>query len=174
MSTVNGGKEKTGAKLNQLDQLKKFTSIVADTADFESIRQFKPLDATTNPSLIYAATEKKNYSRERFRAWVPSEVMREAKALSVAEAESVLSPWLSLVGRAGARAAQMQAESCRTSHHVHRIVFNQIVRDAEIAYAISPVVRRHRLTEEETEKFLLELRIPRAANVARISVSLSP
>jgi hypothetical protein len=82
MSTVNGGKEKTGATLNQLDQLKKLTSIVADTADFESIRQ---------------------------------------------------------------------------------------VRDAEIAYSISPVVRRHRLSAEETEKFLLELRIPRAANVARIT-----
>jgi hypothetical protein len=53
---------------------------------------------------------------------------------------------------------------------MHYIQFNQIVRDAEIAYAISPVVRRHRLSAEETEKFLLELRIPRAANVARISV----
>jgi hypothetical protein len=52
---------------------------------------------------------------------------------------------------------------------VHRIEFLQIVRDAEIAYAISPVVRRHHLTEEETEKFLLELRIPRAANVAQIT-----
>jgi transaldolase len=62
MSTVNGGQEKTGARLNQLDQLKKFTSIVADTADFESIRQFKPQDATTNPSLVYAATQKENYS----------------------------------------------------------------------------------------------------------------
>jgi transaldolase len=62
MSTVNCGKEKTDAKLNQLDQLKKFTSIVADTADFESIRQFKPQDATTNPSLVYAATQKENYS----------------------------------------------------------------------------------------------------------------
>jgi hypothetical protein len=52
---------------------------------------------------------------------------------------------------------------------VHRIELRQIIRDAEIAYAISPVVRRHRLTEEETEKFLLELRIPRAANVAQIT-----
>jgi hypothetical protein len=52
---------------------------------------------------------------------------------------------------------------------VHHIVFRQIVRDAEIAYAISPVVRRHHLTAEETEKFLLELRIPRAANVAQIT-----
>ena len=63
----------------------------------------------------------------------------------------------------------MEAESCRIFHHMHRVVFNQIVRDAEIAYAISPVVRRHRLSAEETEKFLLELRIPRAANVAGIT-----
>jgi hypothetical protein len=55
---------------------------------------------------------------------------------------------------------------------MHLKEFRQIVRDAEIANAISSVVRRHRLTEEETEEALLELRIPRAANVARISVSL--
>jgi hypothetical protein len=55
---------------------------------------------------------------------------------------------------------------------MHLIEFHQIIRDAEIANAISPVVRRHRLTEGETEKALLELHIPRAANVARISVAL--
>jgi hypothetical protein len=38
--------------------------------------------------------------RERFPIWVPPEVMKEAKALSVVEAESILSPWLPLVGRA--------------------------------------------------------------------------
>jgi transaldolase len=48
--------------LNQLGQIKKFTTVVADTADFESIREFKPQDATTNPSLVYAATQKENYS----------------------------------------------------------------------------------------------------------------
>ena len=47
--------------MNQLDQIKKFTTIVADTGDFETIREFKPKDATTNPSLIYAATQKENY-----------------------------------------------------------------------------------------------------------------
>ena len=62
-----------------------------------------------------------------------------------------------------------ETESCRTSHHVHLVEFRQIVSDAEIAYAISPVVRRHRLSTEETEKFLLELRTPRAANVAQIT-----
>jgi transaldolase len=49
-------------KLSQLDQLKKFTKVVADTADFESMKEFKPQDATTNPSLVYAATQKKEYS----------------------------------------------------------------------------------------------------------------
>jgi transaldolase len=53
--------EKTGTKLSQLDQLKKFTKVVADTGDFESMRDFKPQDATTNPSLIYAATQKEKY-----------------------------------------------------------------------------------------------------------------
>jgi len=52
---------KTETKLNQLEQLKKFTKVVADTGDFESIKDFKPQDATTNPSLIYAATQKENY-----------------------------------------------------------------------------------------------------------------
>ena len=49
--------------LNQLEQLKKFTKVVADTADFESIKDFKPQDATTNPSLVYAATQKQQYGR---------------------------------------------------------------------------------------------------------------
>jgi transaldolase len=53
---------KPDTKLNQLEQIKKFTTVVADTADFESIREFKPQDATTNPSLVYAATQKENYS----------------------------------------------------------------------------------------------------------------
>ena len=61
MSTGISDKEKTDTKLNQLDQIKKFTTIVADTGDFETIREFKPKDATTNPSLIYAATQKENY-----------------------------------------------------------------------------------------------------------------
>jgi len=51
----------TSSKTSQLDQLKKFTRVVADTGDFESMREFKPQDATTNPSLIYAATQKKEY-----------------------------------------------------------------------------------------------------------------
>jgi transaldolase len=62
MSTAIAEDKKTETKLNQLDQLKKFTKVVADTADFESIKDFKPEDATTNPSLVYAATQKPEYS----------------------------------------------------------------------------------------------------------------
>ncbi len=54
--------EETQVGLSQLDQLKKFTKVVADTGDFESIKDFKPTDATTNPSLIYAATQKEKYN----------------------------------------------------------------------------------------------------------------
>ncbi len=63
MSTTVVEEKKTKTKLNQLEQLKKFTKVVADTADFESIKQFKPQDATTNPSLVYAATQKQQYAR---------------------------------------------------------------------------------------------------------------
>lgn len=56
MSTV------TMEKVSQLDQLKKFTKVVADTGDFESMRAFKPQDATTNPSLIFAAVQQPEYS----------------------------------------------------------------------------------------------------------------
>src|SRR5580765_6229108 len=61
MTTATADQEKTGTKLSQLDQLKKFTIVVADTGDFQSIKEFKPRDATTNPSLIYAATQKEQY-----------------------------------------------------------------------------------------------------------------
>jgi transaldolase len=48
--------------ITQLDQLKKFTKVVADTGDFESMKAYKPQDATTNPSLILAAASKPEYA----------------------------------------------------------------------------------------------------------------
>ncbi len=48
--------------MNSLDQLKKYTKVVADTGDFESIEVFKPLDATTNPSLILKASQHPRYN----------------------------------------------------------------------------------------------------------------
>ncbi len=47
--------------MSQLDQLKKFTIVVADTGDFETLKQYSPTDSTTNPSLIYAASQQAQY-----------------------------------------------------------------------------------------------------------------
>lgn len=46
---------------NLLDQLKKFTTVVADTGDFASIKRYAPQDATTNPTLIYKAVQLEEY-----------------------------------------------------------------------------------------------------------------
>ncbi|KAL3822093.1 hypothetical protein ACHAXA_000161 [Cyclostephanos tholiformis] len=46
----------------QVEQLKKYTTVVADTGDFNSIKKFNPQDATTNPSLIYSAALMPEYS----------------------------------------------------------------------------------------------------------------
>jgi transaldolase len=46
---------------NQLDALRLHSTVVADTGDFESIREFRPTDATTNPSLILKAVQKDAY-----------------------------------------------------------------------------------------------------------------
>lgn len=56
--------------LNKLEQLRSMTTVVADTGDIELIRQLKPVDATTNPSLIYKAAQQENYQ----------ELIRAAKA----------------------------------------------------------------------------------------------
>ncbi|CAD6208800.1 GSCOCG00003607001-RA-CDS [Cotesia congregata] len=48
--------------VSSLEQLKTFTTVVADTGDFQAMEQFKPTDATTNPSLILAAANQKKYA----------------------------------------------------------------------------------------------------------------
>jgi len=48
--------------VNKLDQLKSMTSVVADTGDIEAIRQYQPLDATTNPSLLLKAAALPQYA----------------------------------------------------------------------------------------------------------------
>jgi transaldolase len=47
---------------NLLEQLKQFTTVVADTGDFESMREYEPQDATTNPSLILKASQQEQYA----------------------------------------------------------------------------------------------------------------
>ena len=49
--------------ISQLDQLKKFTKVVADSGDFDTIKEFAPQDATTNPSLILKAAQLPAYKR---------------------------------------------------------------------------------------------------------------
>ncbi len=56
-----------------LDQLKQYTTVVADTGDMKSMEKFKPTDATTNPSLITAAAQMPEYSS------IVDDVLKEAK-----------------------------------------------------------------------------------------------
>jgi transaldolase len=60
MSSVSN-EVKKGKTMNMLDSLKRYTTVVADTGDFESIARYKPQDATTNPSLLYQAAQKPQY-----------------------------------------------------------------------------------------------------------------
>ena len=58
--------------MNQLDALKQFTTVVADTGDFHQLAQFRPQDATTNPSLILKAVQKSEYApllQETVQQW---------------------------------------------------------------------------------------------------------
>src|SRR5262249_5614655 len=48
--------------MNQLDALKQYTTVVADTGDFKQLGAFRPTDATTNPSLILKAVQKADYA----------------------------------------------------------------------------------------------------------------
>lgn len=48
--------------MHQLDQLKQFTTVVADTGNFKQLAQFAPQDATTNPSLILKAVQQPDYA----------------------------------------------------------------------------------------------------------------
>lgn len=62
MSTIaEAQRPGTQVGLSQLDQLKKFTKVVADTGDFETLKQYTPQDATTNPSLILKAAQMPGY-----------------------------------------------------------------------------------------------------------------
>ena len=67
--------------MHQLDALKQFTTVVADTGDFRQLAQFQPRDATTNPSLILKAVQKSEYAPllqatvERYRGAPMEEVI---------------------------------------------------------------------------------------------------
>lgn len=72
--------------MNKLELLRKMTTIVADTGDIDSIKNHSPTDATTNPSLILAATQKPEYKHLIEEAVVYS----KTKARSTSEQASLL------------------------------------------------------------------------------------
>ncbi|XP_012224130.1 probable transaldolase [Linepithema humile] len=59
---MSGPQSKKTKIMSSLNQLKDLTTVVADTGDFQAMEQFKPTDATTNPSLILAAANQKKYA----------------------------------------------------------------------------------------------------------------
>lgn len=61
-ATATVSEPRAAAALNQLEQLRQWTTVVADTGDFAAIRQFAPQDATTNPTLILKAAQKPEYA----------------------------------------------------------------------------------------------------------------
>ncbi|MCC6414657.1 MAG: transaldolase [Opitutaceae bacterium] len=64
----------------QLDQLKQFTTVVADTGDFASMKQYAPQDATTNPSLILKAAALPDY------AWLVDKALQDTGKTASLEA----------------------------------------------------------------------------------------
>ncbi len=61
-NTTTADRVATATALNQLEQLRQWTTVVADTGDFATLRLFAPQDATTNPTLILKAVQKPEYA----------------------------------------------------------------------------------------------------------------
>ena len=79
--------------MNKLEQLKKLTTVVADTGDFDSIKQYLPTDATTNPSLVYAASQLPQYQHlvdEAVEYGVANATSNEAKTALILDRLAVV------------------------------------------------------------------------------------
>ncbi|MBK6757173.1 MAG: transaldolase [Moraxellaceae bacterium] len=77
--------------MNPLEQLKKYSTIVADTGDIASIQRLKPVDATTNPSLILKAANQPEYHHiiERGLAAAKQQATQQARLQTAIESISV-------------------------------------------------------------------------------------
>ena len=75
---------------NQLDSLRKLTVVVADTGDIDAIRQYKPEDATTNPSLILSAAALPQYAALIDEAIAYGKQQSQYKAQQLVDAEDKL------------------------------------------------------------------------------------
>ena len=71
--------------MNQLDQLREMTEVVADTGDIEAIAKYKPVDATTNPSLLYKAAQLPQYESliQKSVDWVKTIEIPDTEKLEV-------------------------------------------------------------------------------------------
>lgn len=71
---------------SKLDQLKTMTDIVADTGDIEAIKLYQPLDATTNPSLLYKAAQLSQYQNilSESIAWAKQQVSDSENTINLA------------------------------------------------------------------------------------------
>lgn len=70
--------------ISVLDQLKEHTIVVADTGNFDSIKQYEPRDATTNPSLILKASKQEEYSS------LVEQVVKSAKSNGIKDVDRVM------------------------------------------------------------------------------------
>ncbi len=77
---------------NLLEQLRKYTTVVADTGDIHSMEQFRPTDATTNPSLITAAAQMPQY-----QPIVDGVLLEAKKNWATARATRMLPTWRSRI-----------------------------------------------------------------------------
>ncbi|KAJ3353514.1 Transaldolase [Kappamyces sp. JEL0680] len=136
---------------NSLETLKQFTTVVADTGDFESIAKFKPQDATTNPSLILQATLKPQYAHLMDNAIAfGREKSSIAKALRLIELykEAGVSKDRVLIKLASTWEGIQAAKELEEKHNVHcnltlLFSFAQAVACAEAKVTlISPFVGR--------------------------------
>ncbi len=71
--------------VSQLDSLKNFSSVVADTGDIDSIQKFGPDDCTTNPSLIFKAAQSEKYQK------LVDEVISNSKSRKFSQTEAQVS-----------------------------------------------------------------------------------
>ncbi|UGA53551.1 transaldolase [Vibrio sp. VB16] len=72
--------------MNKLEQLKKYTTVVADTGDIDAIAAFQPEDATTNPSLVLKAAEMPQYDRLIVDAVAWAKEQSSDKAMQIIDA----------------------------------------------------------------------------------------
>jgi transaldolase len=114
---------------NKLDQLKQLTTVVADTGDIEAIETFKPVDATTNPSLLLKAAQMPQYKSllTDAKAWATQQGGSSAEQLSRASQRlgvEIGTQILTLVpGRISTEVdARLSFDTAATLDSAHRLV----------------------------------------------------